>query len=261
MSTVLPLHRLLTEARTTARTTPPPQPPSLGDRFRLAYALALNMGNLCSIGWVHKEFRSDNVVFRNYFGAYDEGDAAGVRHKLAQPFIVGLTYARPSSNAGQDLSLLSSDPVHALYRPPQQVLYKHQQRRTTATQTETAFIDTGPWSDDDVDEENDEEVSPRSGDQPTTNWTAAMDVYGLGIVLLEIGLWRSIQDLKGEAIPKSLFVEKYLDGLVESLAYRTGTIYMNVVKRCLKLGDWVDDEERLREFWADTLESLASCNA
>ncbi|KAK1836345.1 hypothetical protein QBC39DRAFT_337821 [Podospora conica] len=249
------LHQLITRSRHDKAATPP----SLGNRFALAYSIALALSNLCSLGWVHKEFRSQNILFT----MPDD--------KLTRPFLAGLTYARPSGDSSHDLSLLNPDPACDLYRPSMQAMVRHQQRQQTAAASAgdsnaippTVAIDTRYRTHDADSDSDHESSSDHHGNgslavHPT--WTPAMDVYGLGIVLLEIGLWRTVQELQGRAT-KAAFLERGLGPLVGSLAYRMGDLYMGVVKRCLVLGDWVDDEDRLRAFWAEALESLAACRA
>ncbi|KAI0544598.1 hypothetical protein F4679DRAFT_589313 [Xylaria curta] len=232
--------------------------PALGQRFELAYKLALTLGSLLSVGWVHKEFRSHNILFS---GATVDR-AEGENEKLASgegPYVAGFTYARPSNGSGQDLSLLSSNPVYELYRPLHPIIFRHQQKqldqhRKLGHELEVEENNAGDTA------VSSSSTAPRSN-QRFANWTPAMDIYGLGIVLLEIGLWRTVEDLKGRHVSQVSFVSHVLNTLVGSLSYRMGVIYQDVVRRCLGLGEWVDNEDGVREFFATAIEQLSCCKA
>ncbi|KAF2502222.1 hypothetical protein BU16DRAFT_611913, partial [Lophium mytilinum] len=88
--------------RTCRRTKQPP--PSLSERFDLAFGLAKTLGSLVAVEWVHKAFHSHNLVFFH---------KAGYR-KL---FLSGFTYARPQ-DVINDLSMPSEgDHDITLYLP------------------------------------------------------------------------------------------------------------------------------------------------
>ena len=68
--------------------------PSLQERFRLAYVLADFLNNFHCIGWLHKDFTSDNILFfkappRDGFGEPEWSDI------LEVPYIAGLNNSRP----------------------------------------------------------------------------------------------------------------------------------------------------------------------
>ena len=87
--------------------------PYLGDRFRLALDLSLTLSLLHISGWLHKAFRSENVVFYPRPNGCRE-DATSIRH----PNILGFEYSRPyNPNAFTDL-LITDDHVSNLYRHP-----------------------------------------------------------------------------------------------------------------------------------------------
>jgi len=70
--------------------------PPLGDKFKLAAALAQSLSIFHSASWLHKAFRSDNVIFF-------EGDAVEDTPypSIANPFVTGFDVARPD----QDVSV------------------------------------------------------------------------------------------------------------------------------------------------------------
>ncbi|KAF2787899.1 hypothetical protein K505DRAFT_329350 [Melanomma pulvis-pyrius CBS 109.77] len=219
--------------------------PPLGQRFHLAHSLAEMLGQLLAVGWVHKEFRSHNVLFSSE--VFDSRSSK-------RPCLSGFTYARPSNTAAKDLSELIQDPEYDLYRPPHQLTLKHQRQQILNFQQNFDALLGQVNITDDLD---DSEAMVEN----VLEWTAALDIYGLGIVLLEIGLWRTVRSLKGERISRAEFINRGLDELVTSLSYRVGEMYQEVVKRCLRLGDWVDNKEDQQAFFADIIETLALCRA
>ncbi|KAL6798997.1 hypothetical protein GGI42DRAFT_328460 [Trichoderma sp. SZMC 28013] len=82
--------------------------PLLGDRFRLAQALVSMFSLLHASRWLHKDFRSDNVLFFDR----DTLDAGCERISTADMYVTGFQYSRPDG----DTSIES--PRHSLYRHP-----------------------------------------------------------------------------------------------------------------------------------------------
>ena len=90
------------------------------------------------------------------------------------------------------------------------------------------------------------------------------DYYSVGLVLLEIGLWRTIESIgakyefhDAEGFRREI-VERYLPGLL----YSMGTIYYSVVKACLvgELGDESAGEEEVgTAFQILVVERLEKC--
>ncbi|KAL4999434.1 prion-inhibition and propagation-domain-containing protein [Aspergillus recurvatus] len=114
------------------------------------------------------------------------------------------------------------------------------------------------------------------------------DVYGLGILLMEIGRWETVDRMhkdysaqKARAAAKGSVVapvslegfQRYLrTRCVESLAFRMGTIYTNAVKFCLHGATEVEgdtpavsavdgEQELISRFNRDVVAELAKCTA
>jgi hypothetical protein len=84
--------------------------PSLSSRIRLATSLATTMLQLHSAGWLHKGFRSDNIVF-----FHSQGDVTSL--DLDSPFVMGYEHSRlDSSNAISEIP--SVNPEEDMYRHP-----------------------------------------------------------------------------------------------------------------------------------------------
>ncbi len=62
--------------------------PSLGDRFKLAYDLAVSVLEFHKVGWMHKSISGLNVVF---FGA----EKVRARDWLREPYVIGFNHSRP----------------------------------------------------------------------------------------------------------------------------------------------------------------------
>ena len=69
------------------------------------------------------------------------------------------------------------------------------------------------------------------------SYRKAFDIYSLGLVLLEIGLWTSIAGYWKSKYSPSVFKQKILSGMVPPLGSKTGSRYRSVVERCLRYGD------------------------
>lgn len=68
----------------------------------------------------------------------------------------------------------------------------------------------------------------------------AFDVYSLGLLLLEIGMWKGLQEyLKGRTSKYSpaAFRDKLIQGLVPALGSKAGSRYRTIVHRCLSYED------------------------
>ncbi|KAK0646795.1 kinase-like domain-containing protein [Cercophora newfieldiana] len=81
-----------------------------------------------------------------------------------------------------------------------------------------------------------------------TNFRRAFDYYGLGILLLELGLWVTVTELRTDHsdLPTRLeFTQKLLSSYVPQLGGKVGALYRNAVRFCL-------DSEQMaaREGWS-----------
>ncbi|KAI0378059.1 hypothetical protein F5Y04DRAFT_262847 [Hypomontagnella monticulosa] len=204
--------------------------PPLGQRFELALGVASAVANIIAVGWLHRAIRSENML------SFGVGDAA-----VSRLYLVGFSYARPGEDSMSEFSDLPQGKYWALYRPP-----------------EARYGDAG-LSDD----ENDDTSSPVLPSAPSAPTASPSDdLYGLGIVLLEIGHWTTAQrmsrakDIDGDA---HAFVKRELPAQVEKLAARCGTIYQDVVRKCLDPAYWSQDD--VMDHLASVLESLKLCRA
>jgi hypothetical protein len=82
--------------------------PYLGDRFRLAQHILSSMMHFHTAGWLHREFRSDNIIF------FSEDNI----QRLCNPYVVGFERARPDHRAEVTLPDNNGDEEWAYYRHP-----------------------------------------------------------------------------------------------------------------------------------------------
>jgi hypothetical protein len=187
--------------------------PALGIRFDIAYGLAKVIADLVTIGWVHKEIRSANLLFF---------DSKAPRHF----FLTGFTYSR-ANHFAQDASALPEQNMSHRYYQPQFYL------------DQMALLERGIPGNEKI--------------------TSAVDIYALGVIMIELAFWDRAEELQKELYAgfKETGWERYLDGLPS----RMGEIYAGVVRNCIKLGDWVEDEDKEREFIAGVLQELGRLKA
>lgn len=192
-------------------------PPPLGQRFLLAGHLARCISQLQLVKWVHKSFRSENILF---FPSLDTTPSAdrkegptppSSRIDLSEPWVLGFEFSRPELyfSHGYGDSCLSHD------------IYRHPDRQRN----------------------------------PTRPFNKLHDIYALGVVLLELGLWQPALDLLGRTAatgsnaPDPHTVHSRLVRHAERrLASKMGNRYRDVVLRCLggDLGVADDTKEDLR---------------
>lgn len=81
--------------------------PLLNQRFALAYSLASAMSMIHAIGWLHKAFRSDNILFFSQNGT----------SCITSPYITGFEYARPETQASLELRPPEQPDLNIYYHP------------------------------------------------------------------------------------------------------------------------------------------------
>lgn len=88
------------------------------------------------------------------------------------------------------------------------------------------------------------------------------DLYGLALVLIEVGLWTSISELYKAKYSLADFKLRLEKLWIPKLAAKMGTMYMRVVETCLRLSDWDDLSGMTTEaLYDDVLEKLQKCCA
>ena len=211
--------------------TRPQRKPALGDRFDLAFGILNAIANIICVGWMHRAIRSDNML------VFDQDTIRNV-------YLIGFTFARPGvsndHDSSQEFSDLPSNRGALLYRPPRNVGKVN------------SFDDVA--SDDDQDDFN-------ASQEGLCEGHAAHDMYALGIILVEIGLWDTIENLKNrrKGMNMETFQTQGLKELIPQLRWRCGNVYTDVVEKCLDVSNW--DRDTLTDNLGDILGRLKQCRA
>jgi hypothetical protein len=173
--------------------------PALEARIQLANKLVSCIAGLHSVGWLHRNLNSNNIIF---FTRQDYS----TEETIENPWLVGLTRARPDSDhwhsEGPDDTRLV-DYCHPEYA-----------------------------------------VSRR--------FQVAYDYYSLGIVLLEMGLWRSVGSITSKwptATPKAIrttLMEKYVKELRSQMGSAYYRAVLSCIDGCLAAGEGTDDATTAR---------------
>lgn len=174
---------------------------NLGDRFAIARAVSSSLLRLHDCGWTHTAFRSESVLFR-----YKADEKGQPMLDIGSPFIMGFGYSKPSDPAESTIEFSNPNKIHDLYRHPDVVAGR-----------------TNPFMEHRVRQHQ------------------RLDLYSLGVVLLEIGLWEQIKSLWKDKYTHQDFLEKLLRVYVPKLGHKMGAIYRDVVHDLLV----INNEERL----------------
>jgi hypothetical protein len=230
--------------------------PSLGARFQLCFQLAQSMSLFHSVNWIHKSFRSTNILF---FPGNDTSETTS-DIDLSSPIIAGFEASRLATD-------FSSGPYDNLLS---QNVYRYPDRWGIPNKTFTKYHD--------IYGELSTLLSPLHfsvhSHRPThlrptiqTNSPRA-----LGIVLLEIGLWEAAETMGGndfqivKQVPRAIS-DALLRQAERRLGHRCGEKFREVVVRCLngEFGIAAERDDRLdsglqgkfRECVLEKLEELA----
>ncbi|UZP36606.1 hypothetical protein NXS19_004422 [Fusarium pseudograminearum] len=174
----------------------------LGQRIRLAWAIATAIENFHRVGWVHKGIRSDNIAFTEVLpdlkSDLDDEDPASPfvgNFDFSKPLLFGFEYSR----ADDEATFLEEDYTLA------NNLYRHPDR----------------WG------------------RPTARFEKSHDVYALGVVLLEIALWKEASSiLKSFLETKPLVASNVVKALIgkcgKTLSHQVGRVVAQCIVKCLE---------------------------
>ncbi|PKS08199.1 hypothetical protein jhhlp_005475 [Lomentospora prolificans] len=195
-------------------------PIPVGQRFELSKRLATAVLCLHSVQWLHKSIRSDNIIcFRGDHelngptcspgGKPSENDklsrpsrtSSPLRPSLPEFYLVGWDLSRPDhpSELSETLSI-----------------------STMGFQTKRDAIKS--YSHPDI------HLEPGT---KRPRYRSQFDIYSLGLILLEIGLWRTIDTIRIRSQNDSEFRNKVRTEYCDKLLPKMGEVYWRVVQRCL----------------------------
>ncbi|KAI9692661.1 MAG: hypothetical protein M1820_009495 [Bogoriella megaspora] len=203
---------------------------TLGQRFKLALALARCITQLQMVKWVHESFRSENILFfppeNNENGSISNADVAASRINFANPCVLGFEFSRPEIDFSQGLADLCLE----------RDVYRHPERQG----------------------------------RPGKVFNKIHDIYALGVVLLEIGLWQRAITLEKNMFKTAhdpfVIRAQLLKQASRRLGDKMGEKYQQVVIACLtgEFGVQNDTREDLKLQQAfrtnvvDVLEKIAA---
>ncbi|KAH7129263.1 hypothetical protein EDB81DRAFT_808959 [Dactylonectria macrodidyma] len=179
--------------------------PTLGDRYRITYSLALSLAILHAAGWLHKSIRSHNILFPIRHG----------RPVWSRPYLAGFDFSRP--DAKDETS----------EKPEQSVrfnLYRH----------------------------------PSAQGIPGESFRKPFDMYSLGVVLLEIGLWRLAWGFRGDETSAAKVRSVFEGKATNWLGHFMGTGYREATLKCLNGSFEQRDDSVIRAFYIEVVEVLSS---
>lgn len=175
--------------------------PSLNKRVALASRIASCLFYLHSVNWLHKGFRSENLLCFRDANRDANGDS------LTNLYLKGFEYARPARK-GEETEAIPHVPAWEIYRHPNIQGGEMQSRRY---------------------------------------YRKTFDIYSLGVVLIEVALWKSIDEVVGiadieQASPQITYHVRdcLLDTnpkVLETIRSHMGDKYHDAVKACINGGE------------------------
>ena len=218
----------------------------LGIRFNLARKLVYSLVVMHTCGWLHKNLRPENILF------FPAPPAAGGKMKenrkdVGHPVIVGYGLSRPD-----DISVTSGNDDeggwHNISRKDRAGLSRVTPQNTHNNGQPNTKIYQHP-----------DKVA-----RPGRRYRHSYDIYSLGLLLLEIGLWQSLQQFEASRASETYEFHRFvLERLVPDLWGQCGSIYGGVVRDCLTMStdDAILGAESQRRLAWDIAERLDKCVA
>lgn len=170
--------------------------PSLSTRIEVARAISSSLWYLHATDWLHKSFRSDNIVLARF-------------PRKSEPHLVGFEYSRPA-NPGEVTEVGAGNLLHEFYRHPSIQFDSHRDGRG--------------------------------------GYKKIYDIYSLGVVLCEIGMWMPVHSVLGIQLKGRIRSDQVRDVRtkllsaenLQALEAEAGAIFTGAVKTCLT-ADFSDD--------------------
>ena len=217
----------------------------LGIRFELAKKLMYSIVVVHTCGWLHKNIRSSNIFF---FPPRPTGNEGFVNNRkdIGRPYIMGYGLSRPDDV-----------PESSQYDEDKERQYSRTSPRQNVSRPREEAYHVGTKPPLDIYQH------PDKAADPAHRFRHSYDIYSIGLVLLEIGLWQNLQTSDNEGWKDSYdFREYVLKKLVPDLWGQCGSIYGGVVRDCLTMSSDIrlEDEGGRRLAWS-IAERLNMCNA
>ena len=104
---------------------------------------------------------------------------------------------------------------------------------------------------------------PHTARGQRSTYKSSYDLYSLGVVLLEIGLWMPISRFWKSRYTRADFKIRLQSVYIKKLSGKCGTIYTRVVERCLRAADESDQRtgqaRSQTDFYLDVMKPLERC--
>jgi hypothetical protein len=203
------------------RLQPPEEP--LEDRFRLAFNIMQAFSKLHNDEhMLHKDVNSSNVMlFTN--SSTNTGERHKTEYDIRAPYL-------------SSFDLFSEYSIEAMSAAPGRNLYRH-------PEDPRVFQGVCQYC--------------NSGSCKCAKYR--FDIYGLGLLLLEIGLWAPLSDLFKPKYSLKDFKGRVETIWVRRLSSRCGSIYTNVVRECIEQSSRNLTEGDLRGLYEKWLRKLQKC--
>lgn len=177
----------------------------LGHRIHLAWALTTAVEHFHRVGWVHKSIRSDNIAFTSVGAdSQTQADDMDSTSSAVDGFALGnpLLFGFEYSRADDEATYLDED--HSLINN----LYRHPER----------------WG------------------RPAARFEKRHDVYSLGVMLLEIAIWKEASSilqsfLESKPLVASDAPKALIKKCGKSLAHQVGRVFVQCIITCLEFGE------------------------
>ncbi|KAK6505894.1 hypothetical protein TWF481_007783 [Arthrobotrys musiformis] len=219
------------------------QQANLSDRYFIAWALASTIYNIHASGWVHKDIWSRAILI------FRAANAPLCRQKII-PYLLGWSVSRPQTEEYRNVSKIQRNEE-----------IPDDENKDDSEDNPDAGGEIGNASDSDPDFDEESESSrapvfdlehelyrhPERYHGKTATYENKHDLYSLGVVLLEIGLWSTISiemstaigtARKNSSAPPTHIMERLQEQIRlksedQRLANQMGPRYAEIVRRCL----------------------------
>ncbi|KAJ2906216.1 hypothetical protein MKZ38_002641 [Zalerion maritima] len=205
--------------------------PTLTERIYLARAVANSLLYLHSVSFLHKGLRPDNVLFFPMAGG---AKSLLLKIDYNLPILSGFEFSRPEHNEEMTEAPSRDDLDHDFYRHP------------LAQASSIFHPGSAPPSPQVL------HLQPQ-GDMDREAYRRSFDIYSLGVLLMEIGFWKPVQEILSITNPKRQDAKGARDGLLSpslhsDLAFGMGQIYAESTRICIEGGNAIglkkgDDEK------------------
>ncbi|KAK5637043.1 hypothetical protein RRF57_012755 [Xylaria bambusicola] len=216
-------------------------PPPVGERFAMARRFVLAIHNLHAVRWLHKGIRSDNILcFQD--NSKNKPNTLGEK-KTKEPADETDPVGKMVDPGEKDHHLTKApSPLPAFYllgwdlsRPDHpEELSESISISTLGFQTKLEAIRmyTHP------DAFSAQHLLPGKRPRYRPQW----DMYSIGLILLEIGLWRTLATIRRKVTNDADFRLRVRTEYCDRLQAKMGLIYWRVVQRCLNEDFELSDE-------------------